>query len=61
MFSTTTVLVPHSKDIINLKSKLLEKCSVESISRFKGLESDTVIVIFPSLDGIEKNYINSLV
>ena len=59
MFSTTTVLVPHSKDIINLKSKLLEKCSVESISRFKGLESDTVIVIFPSLDGIEKNYINS--
>ena len=59
LFSTTTVLVPHSKDIVNLKSKLLEKCSVESISRFKGLESDTVIVVFPSLDGVEKNYINS--
>ena len=55
----TTVLVPHSKDIVNLKSNLLEKCTVESISRFKGLESDTVIVVFPSLDGIEKNYINS--
>ena len=64
--SSTTVLVPHSKDIVNLKSNLLERCTnllerctVESISRFKGLESDTVIVVFPSLDGVEKNYINS--
>jgi len=59
LMSNTTVLVPHSKDIVNLKSTLLEECNVESISRFKGLESDTVIVVFPSLDGIEKNYINS--
>lgn len=59
LMSSTTVLVPHSKDIVNLKSTLLEECNVESISRFKGLESDTVIVVFPSLDGIEKNYINS--
>ncbi len=59
LLSTTTVLVPHSKDIVNLKSELLKKCNVESISRFKGLESDTVIVVFPSLDGVEKNYINS--
>tara|TARA_B100000609_G_C17119730_1_gene384268 strand:- start:72 stop:944 length:873 start_codon:yes stop_codon:yes gene_type:complete len=59
LLSSTTVLVPHSKDIVNLKSNLLEKCTVESISRFKGLESDTVIVVFPSLDGIKKNYINS--
>ena len=59
LLSSTTVLVPHSKDIVNLKSNLLKRCTVESISRFKGLESDTVIVVFPSLDGIEKNYINS--
>ena len=59
LMSSTTVLVPHSKDIVNLKSSLLEECTVESISRFKGLESDTVIVVFPSLKGIEKNYINS--
>ena len=32
---------------------------VESISRFKGLESDVVIVVFPSLEGIQQHYINS--
>lgn len=57
----TTILVPHSKDIekLNLKSDYKKRCVVESISRFKGLESDVVIVVFPSLEGIQQHYINS--
>tara|TARA_Y100000996_G_scaffold391111_1_gene352846 strand:+ start:646 stop:2373 length:1728 start_codon:yes stop_codon:yes gene_type:complete len=57
----TTILVPHSKDIENLKLKsdYRKRCVVESISRFKGLESDVVIVVFPSLEGIQQHYINS--
>ncbi len=57
----TTILVPHSKDIekLKLKSDYKKRCVVESISRFKGLESDVVIVVFPSLEGIQQHYINS--
>jgi len=57
----TTILVPHSKDIeqLRLKSDYKKRCTVESISRFKGLESDVVIVVFPSLEGIQQHYINS--
>lgn len=57
----TTILVPHTKDIPKLKlnASYLKRCTVESISRYKGLESDVVIVVFPSLEGIRQHYINS--
>ena len=57
----TTILVPHTKDISKLKlnASYLKRCTVESISRYKGLESDVVIVVFPSLEGIQQHYISS--
>ena len=61
LLQKTTILIPHSKDIEKLKFKndILKSCTVESIARFKGLESDVVIVVFPSLEGIQQHYINS--
>ena len=54
----TVLLLPHMKDVDNLSSELVNTVSVSSISRFKGLESDIVILVFPTLENLDKNYIN---
>lgn len=54
----TVLLLPHMKDLDNLSSKLIDTVSVSSVSRFKGLESDIIILVFPTLENLDKNYIN---
>jgi hypothetical protein len=54
----TVLLLPHMKDLDNLSSKLIDTVSVSSISRFKGLESDIIILVFPTLENLDRNYIN---
>jgi hypothetical protein len=54
----TVLLLPHMKDLDNLSSKLIDTVSVSSVSRFKGLESDIIILVFPTLENLDRNYIN---
>ena len=54
----TVLLLPHMKDLDNLSSKLINTVSVSSVSRFKGLESDIIILVFPTLENLDRNYIN---
>lgn len=58
LLMNTILLLPHIKDLDNLSSKVTDSVSVSSVSRFKGLESDTVILVFPTLENIDKNYVN---
>ena len=58
LLSKTVLLLPHMKDVDNLSSDLINTVSVSSISRFKGLESDIVILVFPTLENLDKNYVN---
>jgi len=58
LLSKTVLLLPHMKDVDNLSSELVNTLSVSSISRFKGLESDIVILVFPTLENLDKNYVN---
>lgn len=58
LLSKTVLLLPHMKDVENLSSDILRPITVSSISRFKGLESDIVILVFPTLENLDKNYIN---
>jgi len=53
----TVLLLPHMKDLDNLSSKVIDSVSVCSISRFKGLESDIIILVFPTLENLDKNYV----
>ncbi|MDG1051779.1 MAG: ATP-binding domain-containing protein, partial [Flavobacteriaceae bacterium] len=53
----TVLLLPHMKDLDNLSSKVIDSVSVSSISRFKGLESDIIILVFPTLENLDKNYV----
>jgi hypothetical protein len=53
----TVLLLPHMKDLDNLSSKLIDTVSVSSVSRFKGLESDIIILVFPTLENLDRNYI----
>jgi|TARA_Y100000389_G_scaffold198405_1_gene234849 hypothetical protein len=60
-----SVLVPHSRDIDSVKGyKYDEESSIESkkvnvssIYKYKGLESDIVIVVIPSWDALNAEYI----
>ncbi|MBT6231942.1 MAG: DEAD/DEAH box helicase family protein [Nitrosomonadales bacterium] len=54
----TVLLLPHMKDVDNLSSKVIDTVSVSSVSRFKGLESDIIILVFPTLENLDRNYIN---
>ena len=54
-----TLLLPHSKDIQNLKLDDFKEINISSVSKFKGLEADIVILVFPSLESVEKSYIQS--
>tara|TARA_X000001036_G_scaffold396146_1_gene397548 strand:- start:31 stop:840 length:810 start_codon:yes stop_codon:yes gene_type:complete len=54
----TVLLLPHMKDLDNFSSKVIDTVSVSSVSRFKGLESDIVILVFPTLENLDRNYIN---
>ena len=54
----TVLLLPHMKDLDNLSSKVIESVSVSSVSRFKGLESDIIILVFPTLENLDTNYVN---
>ena len=54
----TVLLLPHMKDLDNLSSKVIDTVSVSSVSRFKGLESDIIILVFPTLENLDRNYIN---
>lgn len=58
LLSNTTLLLPQLKDAENLTSQKLTKIAISSISRFKGLESDIVILVFPTLENLDNNYIN---
>lgn len=54
----TVLLLPHMKDLDNFSSKVIDTVSVSSVSRFKGLESDIIILVFPTLENLDRNYIN---
>ena len=59
LLSKVTLLLPHSKDVENLELDNFEDINISSISKFKGLEADIVILVFPSLESVEKSYIQS--
>ena len=59
LLKKVTLLLPHSKDIQNLKLDDFKEINISSVSKFKGLEADIVILVFPSLESVERSYIQS--
>ena len=45
--------------LLDIETKYINEVTITSISRFKGLESDIVVLVVPNLDELEAPYVSN--